>query len=228
MEPRSTGHQAKPPVSPGQQDEPLTPCSSLSAEDEEDVYGFLCPRSSKCNAEDEPGSELIPDKSLLFLWGSFPRKGRRQRSRFISAPQGPAGHSRDATGHNTFFGSSEVLAFGEHSQTKPGHMLRHNETEQVGLLTSDLGRAHIALDCKEDEVNAFPVSPGEVKTCPGHLVSVPRGGCGCLFSVPHSLLPRGAQLVLRLGCSGRHGCFVFSFPLNSCFKLVMCSSNPLC
>ncbi|XP_066195758.1 uncharacterized protein [Sylvia atricapilla] len=205
MKPRRAEHQAKPPVSPGQQDEPLTPCPSSSAEDEEGVYGFLCPRSSVCSPEDEPGYELIHDKSLLSLWGSFPRRPRRQRSRFISLPQGPAGHSGDATGHNKFFSSREALAFDEHSQTKPGHMLRHNETDQMGLLRTDLGRAHNALDCKEDEVNAFSVSPGEVKTCSGRLVSVPPGGSGCLFPVPHSLLPRDAQLVLRLGCSGRHG-----------------------
>lgn len=227
MEPRIPEHQAKPPVSPDQQDEPSTPCSSSSAEDEEGVYGFLCPRSSACSPEDEPGYELIHDKSLLSLWGSFPRRTRRQRSRFINLPQGPAGHSRDATGHNEFFSSSQVLAFGEHSQTKPGHVLRHNETDQVGLLGADLGRAHNALDCKEDEVNAFSVSPGEVKTRPGRLVSVPHGGCECLFPVLHSLLPRGSQLVLRLGCSGRHGCFVFSFTLNSCFRLVMFKSSVL-
>lgn len=127
-----------------------------------------------------------------------------------------------------FFSSSEVLAFGEHSQTQPGHVLKHNKTDLVELLGADLGRAHNALDWEEDEVNAFSVSPWEVKTCPGQLVSVSHGDCGCLFPVPHFLLPRGAQLVLRLGCSGRHGCFFFSFTLNSCFRLVMCSSNPVC
>lgn len=164
MEPRSAEHQAKPPASPGRQDEPLSPRSPSSAEDEEGVYGFLCPRSSKCSPEHEPVYELIHDKSLLSLWGSFPRRTRRHQSRFISPLQGPAGHSRDATDHNKFFISSEVLAFDEHSRTKPGHMLRHNKIEQVGLLRADLGKAHNALNCREDEVNAFSVSPGKVKT----------------------------------------------------------------
>lgn len=228
MQPRSAEHRAKPPASPGQRDELLTPRSSSSAEDEDGVHGFLCLKSSECSPEDEPGYELIHDKSLLSLWGSFPRRTRRHRSRFISLSQGPAGHSGDATGHNKFFSSSEVLAFGEHSQTQPGHVLKHNETDLVELLGADLGRAHNTLDWEEDEVNAFSVSPREVKTCPGQLVSVSHGDCGCLFPVPHFLLPRGAQLVLRLGCSGRHRCFFFSFTLNSCFRLVMCSSNPVC
>lgn len=228
MKPRSAEHQAKPPMSRGRQDEPLTPCSSSSAEGQEGVYGFLCPRSSVCSPEDEPGYELIHDKSLLSLWGSFPRRTKRHRSRFISPTQRPAGHSGDATGLNKLFSSSGALVFDEHCQTKPGHMLRHNEADQVGLLRADLGRAHNALDCKEDELNALSVSPGEVKTCSGRLVSVPHGGCGCLFPVPHSLLPRGVQLVLRLGCSGRHRCFVFCFTPNSCFRLVMCCSNTVC
>ncbi|RLW02512.1 hypothetical protein DV515_00007183, partial [Chloebia gouldiae] len=137
-------------------------------EDEEGVYGFLCPRSSKCSPEYEPVYELVHDKSLLSLWGSFPRRTRRHQSKFISPPEGPAEHSGDAAGHNKFFSSSEVLAFDEHSRT--------NKTEQVGLLRADLGRAHNVLDCKEDEVNAFSVSPGEMKTSwtPGpNDISVP-------------------------------------------------------
>lgn len=212
MQTRSTEHQAKPPVSPGQQDEPLTPCSSSSAEDEEGVCGFLCLRSCEYSPEDEPGYELIHDKSLLSLWGSFSRRPRRRQSRFTNLPEGPAGHSGHATGHNQFFSGSEEFVFDEDPQTKPGHVLWHKETNLVELHGADLGSA---LDCEEDEVNALSVSPGDVKTYPGHLVSV-----------PHSQLPRGVQLLLRLGCSGRHRCFVFSF--KSCFRLVMCSSNPAC
>ncbi|XP_027546501.1 uncharacterized protein LOC113971113 isoform X2 [Neopelma chrysocephalum] len=172
MDTRSAEHQEEPLVSPGQWGELPTLHFSSSAEDEEGeaaVCGFFCPRSSECSPEDEPDSALIHDNSAPFLWGSFSRRTGRHWPRFFSLTESPAGHGGDATGKNKLFSSSELLAFDEHSQTKPGHMLGNGKTDPEGLLRADLGRDHSTLDWDKDEVNASSLSPGEVKACPGQL-----------------------------------------------------------
>ena len=175
MEVRSAKRSAKPPASPGQQDELLTLHSSADEEDEEDVYGFFCQRSSERSPEDEPDYASIDDDSSPSLGRSFPRRTWEHHPRFISLMEDRAGHRGDATSKNKFFGSGEVLAFNELSQTKHGHALEQSEAHpmrQLRLLQAGLGRDHDIPDWEEDEDNAFSLSPGETKAWPGWLVSV--------------------------------------------------------
>ncbi|KAJ7396221.1 StAR related lipid transfer domain containing 8 [Pitangus sulphuratus] len=217
MDTRSAEHQEKPPVSPGQWDELSTLHLSSLDEDEEGeagVYGFFCPRSSKCSPEDEPDCGLIHDNSVPFLWGSFLRRTGRHWPRFFSLTESPAGYSRDATGKNKLFVSSELLAFDEHSQTKPGHVLGNGKTDPEGLLRADLGGDHNTLDWEEDEVNAFSLSPGEVKMCPGQLCLLTPALCPLDLSA-HALSPlsfgvlcsRGAHKIslALVGFGSNHG-----------------------
>lgn len=175
MEVRRTKCQAKPPASPGQQDELLTWHCSRDEEDEENVYGFFCRRSSERSAEDEPDYTSIDDDSSPSLGGSFPRGIWGQQPGFTSLTEDRAGHGGDATGQDKTFGSGEGLIFNELSLPKHGHVLEHGETDPVRLLEllwADLGRHHDIPDWVEDEVNAFSLSPGETKTYPGWLVRI--------------------------------------------------------
>ncbi|KAM6251925.1 uncharacterized protein M6G45_008485 [Spheniscus humboldti] len=177
METRNAEHRAKPPVSQGQRDELLT---LRSPADEEGVYGFFCRRSSERSPEDEPDYASIDDNFSPSLGGSFPRRTWGHRPRFISLREDCAGHRGDATSKNKLFGSGEVLAFDELSQTKRGHVLERGETDPVRLLEllwADLGREHDISDWEKDEDNVFSLPPGEMKTRPSQLLLI-RFGAG--------------------------------------------------
>ena len=176
METRSAGHRAKPPASPGQWDELLSLHPSADEEDEGGVYGCFCRRSSERRPEDEPPYALIDDDSSPSLHGSFPRRTWGHLPRFIGLTGDCAGHRGGVTGKNKSFSSGEALAFDELSQTKHGHVLEHREadpTRQLELIQADLGRDHDIPGWEEAEVTACSLSPGEMKTWPGRLVSVP-------------------------------------------------------
>lgn len=170
MELRNAECRAKPPAPPGQWDERLTLYCSV---DEDGVYGFFCQRSSEHSTEDEPDYASIDDDSSPSLGGSLPRRTWRHHPKFISLTDDCAGHRGDAKGKNKFFGSGEVLAFDELSQTKHRHVLEHGETDPVRmleLLWADLGRDNNIP--RWEDVNSFSLSPGEMKTWPSQLVSV--------------------------------------------------------
>lgn len=175
MELRSAERRAKPPASQGQRGELLTWRPSAGEEDEEGVCDFFCWRSSESGPEDEPGYALIDNDLLPFLCGSFPRRTWRHHPRFSSLTENRAGHREDATVKNKFFGSGEVLAFDELSQTKHGHVLEHSETDPVWLLErllANLERDHDVPDWEEDEGDVFSPSPGGMMTWPSQQVSV--------------------------------------------------------
>lgn len=120
--------------------------------------------STARSPEDEPDYALTDDDSSQGQ--SFPRA--KHHPRFISLTEDCAGHRENVTGKNKFLGSGEVLAF-EHPQRRHGHVLERGETDPVWSL---LEKHQDIQDWEEDEVNAFSLPPGEMKTWFSRLVSV--------------------------------------------------------